>query len=173
MTGAVRERQHFGCHPGGFTLIEILLVTIILLVIAGMAIPNFSQSYKGMLLDSTLDTLRSTMLYAQSRAITHNRRTTLVFHPDNGQYWLEEDVAGEEGGRRRIDGNLGRVKKISGELQASVPEKLTFYPDGQADSEVLEFCHGSRCKGLSTADQRGRIISFSGSGETSEADSGR
>jgi general secretion pathway protein G len=70
-----RTMEHVRKHEKGFTLVEILIVVIILAVLAGMIIPQFSSSTE----EAKLSTLRADLATLRSS-------TELYYHQHNSIY---------------------------------------------------------------------------------------
>lgn len=75
---------------GGFTLLELLLVTVVLVAIIAISAPNFSPAFRLMALKQTAHDLAYLMRYAQSRAVTYNTTVRLEFAADYSAYWLTQ-----------------------------------------------------------------------------------
>lgn len=131
----------------GFTLVEILLVVVIMAVIAVLAVPDFSRTYKGIELRKTADDLAYRARYAQSYAITKNTPARLEFDPSFTQYWLTRR-SGDDAAQDtfiRLTGRLGGITNIPRDIQVSFEEgnsSLDFYPDGTMDRRRIHFCRG-------------------------------
>lgn len=151
----------------GLTFIEILLVVMILLVIAGLALPDFSRGYQALLLQQEAGRVAALMRYAQSRAVLDGRRTRLVVQIPENEYWLEEDSADDSlagadivpEAFERLSGRWGRTERMSPEMTVlASAEAIHFFPDGQIDPGQLSFCRGERCLIVTTQMQRGLIL---------------
>jgi len=159
-------------YPKGFTLIEIILVVLLLSVVVGLTIPNFSQTFTKTQLQKCAQDLVYTMRYAQSRATTKNRRVQLVFNTDFSQYWLSdflEDSRGSSDPSQKISGKMGRIFKIPSQIIIELGQNtITFYPDGSIEKERVYVCLSPSdkkedlCLTISTKEQRGfvRIYDF-------------
>lgn len=150
----------------GFSIIEVLLVVIILSVVAGLAIPNFSRSYHQFHLKNAADELAYVMRYAQSRAVTKNRQVRLEFDPEFSSYWITEGVdsvleSDDTQGFQKISGRFGKVFRIPDDLSIEgEASAVTFYPDGRIDRQRFSLCNEKRCFMVSTKEQRGHVRIF-------------
>ena len=156
---ALRRRE-------AFTLIEIILVVLILGVVVGMAVPNFSRTYATFQLKQFTEDLAYLMRYAQSRAITTNREVRLEFDPDFLQYWLTQQMVDEtkiDAGLifERITGRYGRIFKVPAEVRIETKiNYMSFYSDGTMGRERIYICHEKQCLTISTQEQRGFVQIF-------------
>lgn len=157
----------------GFTLLETMLVVIILAVLAGAAIPNFSQTYRQLRLKKTAEDLANLMRYAQGRAVTKGIPLRLEFDSAGRMCGLtqaepagEDEIveAADQHNFQRIAGGMGRKRKTPDGLRI-VAEKpqIYFYPDGRIDKAFIYVCrteNSSACHTISTREQRGYVKIF-------------
>jgi len=127
----------------GFTLIELLFVIIVLGIIAGLAVPNFSRSFSSLQLTQTAEDISFLMRYAQGRAATQKVFCRLNFDLKQKTYWLsqsdEEEIEKESlDSFQPIAGKMGRVFSIPEgvTLETETPQ-INFYPDGKCDQGRL------------------------------------
>jgi prepilin-type N-terminal cleavage/methylation domain-containing protein len=73
---------------GGFTLIEIMAVVLILLLLAAIVIPRVSLVASQAVLDDGKK-LAATLDFAREKAIALGRAHRVVLDLDHGQYWIE------------------------------------------------------------------------------------
>jgi len=149
----------------GFTLIEILLVLVLLTVIIGLVIPNFSSTYNSLQLKRMVQDLGYLMRYAQSRAITKQSLVRLEFDDEQKTYWLMQEVKDQEGDIEgsfdRLSGRLGRNYRIPDGIKIQKGEEMIlFYPDGQIEKQHLSICNDKKCFTISTKAQRGKVLIF-------------
>src|SRR5256885_2775533 len=84
-----RGTSNFGRRRGGFTLLELVFVLLLLSVIASIVVPpmrNFARGRK--LSDAARDVVSATN-YARSQAISEGTTYRLYFDLNNRQFWLE------------------------------------------------------------------------------------
>lgn len=150
-----------------FTLVEIILVTVLLAVLAGIAIPNFSGSFRHLQLRDTSDTLLYWMRYAQGRAITKNSLVRLTFNEEKTQYTLDEKLPPEEDDTvvdedwHPLKGRFKSEKKIPAKIRIEADiSQIYFYHDGTVDKVRFWVCQQTQCYTISTKEQRGTINLF-------------
>lgn len=144
-----------------FTLIELMLVIIVFVVIAGIAVPNFRQVYSSMQLKKSANDVAYLMRYAQSRAILKNLKIRLTFDEELKKYWLVQNSSSEE--YERFKSRTGRAQEIPSQITVDTDELfITFYPDGSIEKKRLYFCRNEKCYTISTQEQRGYINVFEG-----------
>lgn len=101
----VRERLG---KASGFTMSELLVVTGILCLLAGIAVPVFSHWFPDYRLNRAARELYGNLQLAKMGAVRENRRCRIVFFPDTNQY-----VVWSYGSNNTWDGGTGddRVMK--------------------------------------------------------------
>ena len=76
-------------NAGAFTLIEIIIVMVILVIAAMLAVPMVSSA-AGMQLQSAANILSADLEYAKSLAITRQRSYSVVFNVGNNSYEIHD-----------------------------------------------------------------------------------
>ncbi|NQT47019.1 MAG: hypothetical protein HQ593_06075 [Candidatus Omnitrophica bacterium] len=123
----------------GFTLIELALVALFILVITVLSTPRFRRSYTDLELRSSVADLVKMTRYAQERAIVERVPLKLNFDFNEGEYYLSiKDQEGEASAYKRMATRFGKTihlpKSIT--LEGDM-ETITFYPDGHSDTTSL------------------------------------
>ena len=152
-----------GLKESSFTLLEIILVVLIVAVIAGLTVPNFSKTYADIELKKGAEDLAYLMRYAQSRGVMKNIKTRLEFNPEFSEYWITEAVKDDEGEQekefKRIPGRLGRRFNVPLGIKIELEDEfIYFYPDGSMDKEYIHVCNEKRCLVVSTKEKRGDVL---------------
>lgn len=101
--GSCRARPWSGLLPSraaaaptrAFTLVELIVVMVLLLIVAGMVAPRMSSFFQGRALSSEAQRLLSLMHYAQSRAVAEGSPVVLWLDPAKSSYGVEV-LAGHE-----------------------------------------------------------------------------
>jgi len=150
-----------------FTLIEILLVVILLGVIAGLVIPNFSNTYTRVQLKEAANNLSFLMQYAQNQAIVKKCNFQLIFDDERSKYWIVKQVDDEELNNsdleyRRISSRFGRMVNIAPQINVETElDHITFYPDGMIQkARVYLSDNKDRYFTVSTKEQTGYVQVF-------------
>lgn len=128
-----------------FTLIELLIVSVIILTLISFSTPLFRKSFIDLELKEAVSNISKLMGLAQQRAIIERRGYRLLFDFEGRSYRLSK-VEGEGQNIKFIDlaDRFGRLFKIpeSVDLKGNTKE-IIFYPDGScsapgAERDVIE-----------------------------------
>lgn len=152
----------------GFTLIEVLLVTVILLIIAGVSAPNFSPVIQKLELKQTAGTLADMIRYSQSRSIVTNKMVRLEFSSSRDSYWLsDEEVSVENDADSKSEGQksfvrfasrYGKTLHISNRVSVKTDsDAIDFWPDGRIEKKDVEFCNSRQCLLVTTKGFWGKV----------------
>lgn len=125
----------------GVTLIELMLVMMILIIMAGVAMPRFSDFFPALQVRESADGVFSWALKCRSDAALTGARHRLVF--EGGKYRIEFEARPlkEPGVFTRLEGSWGE-RELPGEVQATAdPSTIDFRPDGTATAAVIELAN--------------------------------
>jgi prepilin-type N-terminal cleavage/methylation domain-containing protein len=86
----------------GFTLVELIVVMVLLLIVASMVAPRMSSFFRGRALSSEARRMLSLINYAQSRAVAEGKPVLLWIDPSNSSYGLELQESHATGNDRPI-----------------------------------------------------------------------
>lgn len=101
--GGVRRR-------GGYTLLELMIVLILMGVAAALVIPNVSGS-ESIRVQTAVRAIAADIMYTQSDALAYQSRRAVVFDPAGNSYWIAE-VTDDE-----LDFDADAMYKIDGPEQ--------------------------------------------------------
>jgi prepilin-type N-terminal cleavage/methylation domain-containing protein len=86
-------RSHLAKRPAGraraFTLVELIVVMVLLLIVASMVAPRMSSFFRGRALSSEARRMLSLINYAQSRAVAEGVPVLLWIDPANSTYGID------------------------------------------------------------------------------------
>lgn len=141
-------------YRGGFTLIEVVLVVVISLILLGISVPHFAQSYKGAKLRSSARIINRMARYARATAIMREETMVLVLNHETMEFYLGAEITAST---NDADGELDqdilkRLGYTSGgessenptiekEIQRNLPEELIvahFEQDNRDEDEFYE-----------------------------------
>lgn len=116
----------------GFTLIELTLVTLIIMVIIGLAAPQFKNSLVSIETNNTVYNLVKLINYAQEMAVIEKLDYKMNIDESEGAYFLtRRKPSGEEDEYIKVKGRYGRIYRLPNRLSIECPdEAVIFYPDG-------------------------------------------
>ena len=161
---------------GGFTLVELTVVIVMMAVLATMIVPRVSGSARSARLREDAARMLTAARYARNYAITHRCVCRLVLDPTDGQYVLEYEPQPEEqpgqfapltgamGKARRLEEGVGfggvRIEPSRG--RAGRDNAVSFSPTGQSDAAVVELTDGRRTISLVLIGSSGRAALVDG-----------
>jgi len=128
----------------GFTLVELLLVTIIISVLLSVSVPHFAGSFSHMRLETAAGDIAQAIRFAQSRTIAEERPYRLLINTWSGYYrLLARDAESPDGqffplsapygARIRLPLNVICDGVIVGNTQYSGICSLTFAADASVE----------------------------------------
>ncbi len=119
---------------GGFTLVEVILVMVVLVIISGISLPYFSGSFRGTQLRSAARTIDRMARYTRSMAIMREETLTMALNPNTLELFMGAPVAPTSDAE--ADGELDQdVLKRLGYVKDGAPAAKT----GNLDKEVHHF----------------------------------
>jgi len=152
---------------GGFTLIEILLVTIIMGIVLVLAVPNFFKGYTRFQINKTSDDLLTVSRWAQAMAIGQERMYALSFSGDRRSYNLvrvkvplSNEAAGIDGqdSFEPVKGTLGRMHTIPDAIHMDTDkDRIEFHPDGTIDPVTIRLATPEQKTVISSTEVRGMM----------------
>jgi prepilin-type N-terminal cleavage/methylation domain-containing protein len=120
-----------------FTLIELLMVLVILSVMAGIALPNFSNTFKKLELTRTADDISILIRWAQAKAISEQINYQFVFIENDRAYQIlrEDDPELNKNNPtfRPASGRLGRKLHLPRSVQVKDAKPVRIYSNGSLE----------------------------------------
>lgn len=148
-----------------FTLLELMLVTIILAIASAVVVPNFALRGRRMELASSAEQLVYTIRFGQLHAISKGRPVRLVAH--NNSYWLEADARKgldelnelmKKPDYQPVKERWGRRVVLPRNIQLTeLREPIEIFPNGTISAADLKVCRDQDCLLVSTTQQLGRV----------------
>ena len=137
---------------------------ILLGVTAGLALPNFSETYGKIVFQKSVADLAGAMRYAQARAVSHKRAQEIQFDVSEQSYWLmqrSEDSSELSEVYEPVETRLGRKNKIPEQIKLDAQNRsIRFYTDGTMDKTRLYLTHRDQTMTISTQEQQGQVRVF-------------
>lgn len=146
-------------RQAGFTLLELLVVTLILMVLVGVSVPQFRRTFRHLQLQVFASDVATLLTYAHRRAVARGEVLRVHFDVAGRQYWLASAQDGSpEAKFERVSGKFGRVASVPGTISvASGTPDVTFYPDGRADRFEIFISEDGRAGYRVATDRTGRV----------------
>ncbi|MFH1723978.1 MAG: GspH/FimT family protein [Elusimicrobiota bacterium] len=122
----------------GFTLIELMLVTLLLGVLTAASVPLFQRTFRSLALEDGANNVARTMDYARERAIMEGLRYRVSLDPEEGTYRLSfED---DEGAFQLVRGRVGGLRRLPWGVHMEAEQtQVTFAPNGAGTDAELVF----------------------------------
>jgi type II secretion system protein H len=128
----------------GFTLIELILVMLMLIIAVSIVVPSMEKFFGGRSLDSEVRRFIALTRYAQSRAVSEGTPMLLWIDPKAGNYGLQQETGYTDGDAKAeqfslSDGlSIGLDNSKSSKLAPGKRIGIRFSPDGNilADGSV-------------------------------------
>ncbi|MFH1504736.1 MAG: prepilin-type N-terminal cleavage/methylation domain-containing protein [Candidatus Omnitrophota bacterium] len=134
----------------GFTLLELLLVTAIISILAGFTYPLARKSIKAAEFRTFTDKVYLFLDYAKTQAIIKNTVLEVEFDLEENKIFLVKN--GEDTGN--VLSQIQLPVKISLRPEG---EKIIFYPDGTIDKFEVNISHDTRSTVVSSKGFDGKI----------------
>ncbi|HOJ61228.1 MAG TPA: prepilin-type N-terminal cleavage/methylation domain-containing protein [bacterium] len=136
--------------PGGFTLVELMLVITLMGIMLGMLVPNFSPLMQGMTLKHASQAVAQILRYARGVAVERSAVTKITFDPETGNIRLSSEadpvnfpgvfqeealpVAYPREYRAKVKAALIEKRTLFGTLEEN---ELTFQPNGSTSDTFI------------------------------------
>jgi type II secretion system protein H len=129
--------------PGGFTLLELILVMVIISTVLAMAAPSLRGFFSSRKTHDAAANILSLMRFARSQAIAEGLSYRLNFDQTRGAYWLTSNREGafsslkNEFGREFLLPNDTTVELKKEDDQKGTGKYITFFPQGMAEIGII------------------------------------
>jgi prepilin-type N-terminal cleavage/methylation domain-containing protein len=125
----------------GFTLIELILVTVLLLVFVGLTVPQFRQGFRRFADERSASEMEDLSRYARVMAVQRGVPYQMSFSEKDGSYRLRR---AEKGGFVPVAGRIGLWRNLPDEARVQGSSRdVTYFPNGTAEGGPLEFWRAS------------------------------
>ncbi len=147
---------------GGFTLIEILLVTMLLGILVSVATVQFRRSFDGLQFDNLKLDITSMLRYARDRAILEKTAYRVQYDQNRQGFKMEKASGAPKKGAWEflpIRDRTGALRRVPAHIRAdTTPDTAVFYPDGSSNEITWKFADPQdRTVTLRTAPECGDI----------------
>lgn len=127
MKSHFETRTPAAAETGGFSLLELLLVLLILGILAAVSTPAISRLLNSMTVRHRTQDIVSTLRYARLLSISTGQEIQVTLNMDDGPVFRLSGGVEEE---RNI--NLGENDSLT-----MTPETITFFPESQVSAAEL------------------------------------
>jgi len=119
----------------GFTLIELTLVTLLVLILVGLSTPLFKKTLSDLSAKNRSFSICKLINYAQEMAVLERKNYKIAFDFKNGRYQLLELSSSDlPPAYKKTTGRFGRLFGLEQGLKISgARNEVVFYPDGHCD----------------------------------------
>lgn len=121
--GSTRPRNHRGgsialpAANGGFTLLEVLLVVVILLITSALAVPSFIRSFRGAKLRSAARAVVMSHRYARAMAVLKQTDAAILYDSKLGEIEIVSVKSSAEEERNKFLDNRAGLAPAGGAAQ--------------------------------------------------------
>jgi general secretion pathway protein H len=144
---------------GGFTLLEMIVVLVILGLMAGLVVSRGPSRNAGLDLRAAAADITQTLRGARARAISTDR--TVVFRVNPMAHAFTIDAAPP----RRLPATIGlSVVALSGDVERDRTADISFAPDGSSSGGRIDLVSGARHVQIDIAWLTGRVTVADASG---------
>lgn len=136
------------CKPlsrRGFTFVELILVTLVMVILLAASLPAFSHSAARMRVERTAFSMAQLFRYARERAVSQSQTILWVWSPESRTVKLEQ--LSEGGARAALTGRFVESEAVAQDVTVSlirdkdIVETVGFFEDGTSESARLTLTH--------------------------------
>jgi len=166
----------------GFTLVEIIAAIVVIVFIAGLGMGVSREFYKSMLAKNSAREFYLVAKHARIFAVETHKQCTIMLNAEDGTYGIMVNTQpGEQqgSGKKLLKSYFSNAMKLKGDMkfekieinvlmeeqegQENNNNKITFYPDGTADSALIQISDGRNRYAARISPATGRIVIQAGS----------
>jgi prepilin-type N-terminal cleavage/methylation domain-containing protein len=159
--------------PGGFTLVEMMLVFLLIGIMISVAIPRWRDVYSETSVHESSKMITALADFAREKSVLEHRQYRLILDKRERAYWLERQTTFPQTDTETFepskDNPSGRFRlpdqfyfdeiRLNGK-KARGNSSITFYPDGTSDEVEVTVANGDGDKWhLSIPNRFGKTIS--------------
>ncbi|MFA5084872.1 MAG: hypothetical protein WC482_00730 [Candidatus Omnitrophota bacterium] len=129
----------------GFTLIELTLVTLLILMLAGLSAPLFKKTLSDLSAKNASFSICKLINYAQEMAVLERKNYKISFDLKNGRYQLFNlPPSAKIPAYVKAAGRFGKLFSLPRGMKFSgVRDGIVFYPDGHCDEIRINILAGA------------------------------
>ena len=125
-------------NRAGYTLIELILLTIIIAILIGIATPQFRKTFSYLELKDASFNLAKLVSFAQEKSIIEGTLYKLILDADKGRYYLTKEEPAASDKYIRLKERYGRIFLLPrGTKLKSKKKEIIFYPDGHSEKAAI------------------------------------
>lgn len=143
-----RRPNRFGCALGpgiGYTLIELILLTVIIAILVGISTPLFRKTYSNLELRDASYNLARLISFAQEKSIIEGTSYKFLLDTDESRYYLLRLDPKTKGKYIRLKERYGKTFSLPRGIKLRADKKeVIFYPDGHSQKATITFLGKTR-----------------------------
>ena len=121
----------------GYTLIELVLLTIIIAILVAVSTPLFRKTFASLELKDTSFNVAKLIGFAQEKAIIERTPYKLIIDKDKSSFQLRRQSPDDSRKYVKIKEKYGRRFTLPRGLRFKKDNEIIFYPDGRSDRAII------------------------------------
>jgi len=122
----------------GYTLIELVLLTIIIVILVGISTPLFRRTFTDLEIKDASYNMARLIGFAQEKAVMEAIPYRLILDQEESSYYLTKSDQKDPEKYIRLKEKFGkRFLMPRGITLKADKKKITFYPDGHSDKALI------------------------------------
>jgi len=127
-------------QEGGFTLLELLVVMVLMALVTGVVAPRIANVLPGAQFKQTAREMTITLRQARQQAMTRGREAIVRFDLAARSYGPSPSGASRSWGERMAL----EVQVPESQMRVAEQPSIVFYPDGSSSGARIELAQGGR-----------------------------